>query len=240
MSDGLQLIELFGLPGCGKSLVAERICSLHDIRSRSDLSTSWQELRRIEKARHLAASFADISSDAAIAQLVGGERIATKRPLKRTARLLAKSAWLRAQRGRLLLDQGFLQDLWSILYSADRMAPDAGRIARVISRLYLGTDTHVVFIDVPRRCSAERVAQRTHGDSRLDGLGQTEILARLDRSARIPDAIIEAAGRAGLTVHRVDGTQPFDAVVEQVGTIAQRSAKPRTMSPLSSPAQAAA
>ena len=56
---------------------------------------------------------------AAATRLAIKARIATAESIFRLTRLLAKRDWLAAQSGVILLDQGFLQDLWSMLMAAN-------------------------------------------------------------------------------------------------------------------------
>jgi hypothetical protein len=132
------------------------------------------------------------------------------------ARLIAKTDWLKSQRGLVLLDQGFLQDLWSILYMTGCAHPEPAAVAPFIRSIYDGVDAHIVFLDVKPQTAAARVGGRTHGHSRLDGLPEAELEASLTRAAQLPLRIVEAASAAGLQIVSLDGSKPNDALVAQL------------------------
>lgn len=139
---------------------------------------------------------------------------------------MAKTHWLKSRSGAVLLDQGFLQDLWSILYMSSCSDPDPAHLAPLIRAIYDGVDARIVFIDVKPETAASRVGGRAHGHSRLDGLPEAELRGSLARAAQLPLRIVEAARKAGLDVMTLDGSEPSDVLVNRLLPLLQE-AEPR-------------
>src|SRR4051794_6893483 len=112
------LVELFGVAGAGKSTLADAVAKATPVLTRYELSKSWQHCSRSQKSAYIARSFSDLPSVARAMQMAGTVPLWKRESLHRLFRLLAKRAWLHSQTRVLLLDQGLLQELWSVLFSA--------------------------------------------------------------------------------------------------------------------------
>jgi len=212
----LQFFELFGVPGAGKTTLASALAHKFRLRIRPDLSAEWTAQSRLRKFRYLLAAFCDLPCLFAAVNLAIQARLTSLESILRLGRMVAKSSWLRSRPDGLMLDQGFLQDLWSIFYSAAQWRPPPQPIAALIACLYRDARPRILVIDIDPESASRRISRRTTGDSRLDGLTEPQLSKCLVESAAIPEAIIEAASSAGLCVIRVDGELSTAALVRQL------------------------
>lgn len=215
------LVELFGIPGAGKSTLVDAASERARVCTRQDLSASWRRRPLFERSTHLLRSYLQLPRSWRALRFAFHARIANYHSLRRLLRAVAKSDLMRSQGGTVLLDQGLLQELWSILYAQGRIEPDPELLSPLIRSLYSGIDARILFVDVDSATAARRIAGRSHGHSRLDGLADRETRDHLERTAELPRRIIEAARLAGLQVELVDGSAPLDeqadAVIAAVG-----------------------
>ena len=210
------LIEFFSIPGGGKTTLASSLARRQGIKTRTELSVAWNKQRPASKLRHILASYLDMRCDALAISFAIRAGLWNAESIFRLGRLLAKRKWVSSQADPLILDQGFLQDLWSILYSAGQSRPDPRTLSNLIACLYEGMRPLIVFVEIDSHLAARRIADREHGDSRLDGLPQEEISKRLVMGTAIVKAVMLAVGTAGLRVERIDGSQPPDALIERL------------------------
>ena len=213
------LVELFGLPGAGKTTLADATAEGLELLTRADLGAEWQRRSLLKKTAFVDRMLLDMGSVAPALRLAARAPLASGESLLRLARLSAKAQWLRSQSGLLLFDQGFLQDLWSILYAAGRYEPDIELLTPLLRSLYNGVEARIVFLDVDPETALRRIRGRSYGDSRFDRLPETELRDRLAGAARLPRAIIEAAQAAGLNVEVLDGAAPLTGLVEPLRSI---------------------
>lgn len=215
----LTLVELFGVPGAGKSTVAAAAGEGTGLLSRADLSRSWS---RCSWATKLANGGRAVMNYQMLAAAVGLSRktlLNSPESLLRLARLVVKSQWLRSQRGGILLDQGLLQELWSIHYASGSFDPDPKRLRPLIRAIYGELEPCIVFIDVDEQTAASRIAGRAGGDSRLDGLPEAELAAGIVRAAELSRAILRAAQAAGMRTQVIDGAVPVEQVVVELRSV---------------------
>lgn len=210
------LIELFGGPGAGKTTLTKAVAERADVALRADVSGSWWRSSSMRRLTHICRAAAQF-------HVLGiAIRVASEAPLRSfesrigLCRLIAKSRWLRLQSGAVLLDQGFLQDIWSIFYASDVFTPEPRLLTALIRSLYAHIEAKIVFIDVPSVTAFERIRGRNHGHSRLDALPPIELEQSLHRAAQLPQRIVEAAEAAGLRVVRLDGSAPIDELARQL------------------------
>ena len=211
-----RLIELFSVPGAGKSTLVHALSYQSTLQTRESLSAAWEVLPRSSKAVRVAAALLDPRVSATAIATAFSQRLSSRESLVRLAKLVAKSRWLASQRGQFILDQGLLQDLWSIHYASGRFDPDPKALSPLLRRLYRGVDAQILFIDVDQQTAAKRIRSRSRGDSRLDGLPEAQVKASLANGARVPQAILEAARDAALPVTVIDGEAPLDNVLERM------------------------
>jgi hypothetical protein len=214
----LALIEFFSVPGAGKTTLANALALECGWLTRSQLSDLWQRRSTAAKARSIATSLAAPSCTSA--GLVFLRQLGLKSPegVFRLGRLLAKREWIRSRQsqGHIILDQGFLQDLWSILYCTGQREVTDEPVSRLIACLYDGMDVQVVFLDLDLACAVQRISGRKSGDSRLDKLPADEVERRLRDHAWIMTLIRRSAAMAGLESLQADGTKSAAELVRQL------------------------
>ncbi len=77
------------------------------------------------------------------------------------------------------MDQGLVQKLWSML--AETREFSLPMLNKTVQRLAPFAPDHLIWIEIPSRIAAERIAGRTGGNSRFDGRPRIETTARLDK-----------------------------------------------------------
>jgi hypothetical protein len=121
----------------------------------------------------------------------------------------------------VVLDQGFLQDIWSIFLSAKSVSADPDLIWPLVRSLYEGFDTRIVVLQVDPATASARVAARPHGLSRVDALPERQRLTSLEAAHGLQRQIMEAARVAGLPLSFIDGSLPVPVVTEQLLALSQ-------------------
>ena len=154
------VVELFGVPGSGKSTLAAAVAEKAAFSTRHDVASRWKRRPMLRKALALAAYHARPSRAAAVVRFAVAARIARFDSLSRLSRILAKSCRLGSVNGAILLDQGLLQELWSVLYAAHRAEVDPAVAAPLIRAMYDGIDARIVYIEVDPATASRRIAER--------------------------------------------------------------------------------
>ena len=215
------VVELFGQPGAGKTTLAYAAMAGSEFFSRSSLGAAWERQPKLVKATFVARALLDVPCLAHAAKFVIGARLFRSNSLARLFRLLIKSHWIRSQPGPLLLSEGHLQDLWSILYSSGRNEPDARQLAPLTRRLFRGLDAQIVYLELDPQSAFERIRARQGGKSRLDRLAQEELREQISAHAQLPAKLVEAARLAGLRVQHLDASLPIETTVGQLRSVMQ-------------------
>lgn len=212
-TDSPVVVELFGQPGAGKTTLAYSAVTGSESVTRSGLGEAWKRQSRFVKTKFLARTLLDIPSLAHAVKFVMVARLFQADSLSRLFRLLIKSHWVRWQRGPLLLSEGHLQDLWSILYSAGITEPDPRQLAPIIGSLFRGVDVDIVYLEIDPQNAFDRIRARQDGRSRLDRLAHEELLEQLIAREQLPHRLVDAATLAGLRVERLDASLPIETNV---------------------------
>ena len=210
------LVELFALPGAGKSTVGATVANRALVTTRKDLSAEWAECSSLRRLGHVGRAFTNYRGLITAARFGAGARIANPESQFRLLRLMGKTDWLKSRSGVVLLDQGFLQDLWSILLPGETASIEPSLLSPLIGALYEGIEATIVVLDVAPETASARIAGRGRGRSRFDGLPETEVSSALHAARGLQSRIIEAARLAGLSVRIIDGSLPADGVSDQV------------------------
>ena len=217
MSDNPPLvIELFGQPGAGKSTLVRATAPGSDLQTTAQLGAAWRRQAGFDKGMMAGRALLDGPCLSHAITLARRARLFRTDSLSRLLRLLIKSHWVRSQTGTLLLEEGHLQELWSIFYSAGRTEPEPHQLAPLIACLYRGLDAHIIFLDVDADLAFDRIRGRTHGKSRFDRLAEPDLRRRLAATAQLPHRIVGAAKLAGLGVSAIDAAMPIEAMVARL------------------------
>jgi len=224
----LQLVELFALPGAGKSTVAAAFAKQARVATRKDLSAEWAECSALQRLAHVGRAVANPRRLAAAIRFGISARLATGESRFRLLRLVAKTEWLRSRTGVVLLDQGFLQDVWSILLSSEAARADPAPLSILIRSLYQGIDATIVVLDVEPATASARVSARTYGRSRFDGLVEGQLGRSLEAASALQKQIMEAARLAGLKVLVVDASPPAEVVADRLLALFPAAPRPST------------
>lgn len=224
----LRVVELFGLPGAGKTTLCNAIDQAPVDRTRRDLTQSWRRQGWRGRADVAMRSLRDVEWLAAVLSFALEKPLLEAESWRRLARLVAMKHRLRDHSGLVLLDQGVMQALWSIFYTEGKFDSQPSKVARLLRSFYAGVETRIVAIRVPEDIAARRVEGRTEGSSRLDTMPRETVLAQLGRTATLPDEILDAARLAGLDVEELDGRKSvaelaarMDAILGQLATPAR-------------------
>jgi hypothetical protein len=210
------IIEMFGLPGAGKTTLATAVIEDGPQLTRRDLTAAWNRLSLRQRTAFLLRALGNARCLGCAARFALRSRLTSFDSLARLLRLVAKTSWMRSHHGEMLLDQSFLQEIWSICISAGRSDPDPVALAQFISCLYAGLPTQIVFLEADAAIASLRLSGRNHGHSRLDGLAAATVETHLARTARLPHAIVAAAMAAGLPVKRLDGADPVETNADRL------------------------
>lgn len=210
------LVELVGQPGVGKTTLAHLVAG--DLKSigKADLGAAWRRLPFAAKASLIASVMLDPACLVSAFRLVVSLPLLSVDSLARLARLVAKSHWTRSHSGRLLLEEGYLQDLWSICYSAGKTEPDPRLLAPIIRCLYREIDARVVLLEIDPESAFDRIRGRARGRSRLDRLNDPELRRSLTATAQLPRILADAARLAGLKVATLDMSQSIEAAADDL------------------------
>ena len=219
------VLEFIGLPGAGKTAVAA--CLVSELKARGIACAERRAprhpnegtmVRRIRRATALLREH-----ELTVASL---RFAASVRPLSlgRLARALRLSGWATQFRSYatsgvevIVLDQGPLQDVWSLTVPSRRWNEPAMQAAvrRLLHTPRLGRA--FVYVEVDVETAAERLGQRRGTRSRFDRLSPAQRRAWLDRYERALTSVFEYAGQVtNAPCLRLDGTLPTDEAARNV------------------------
>lgn len=222
------LVEFFGLPGAGKTTVAEAVMSeLRErgvcIIGRSDISRLWRGASRTERV--LVASqllLFLLRCYPAFRRNFMSIRPLSSEVVKRILRLpfpelLLRKTLLNLEGEVLLLDQATLQDIWSIAVGTDFQQMNA--VSTLVGDIFaINEDVRRAFVyfEIDVSAAAKRIDGRTHGKSRFDKMGLQQIESALHTEAgrmRSLADVIYSSSWPSLTVDGRDAMHPKVASV---------------------------
>jgi hypothetical protein len=224
MTSARILIECFGLPGCGKTTMAETLAPELGYWTTRDVREYWHG--RVSVAGKIGFVCAVLTQWRIWRVLLwsGFTLKAWRSPdaLYRLATLPFLAARLRRTLTThgVMADQLLVQECWSVLLSAGNRAPDINDLADLMRALYAGLPTRLVFFDTGPSEAAIRLAGRTtHAYSRFDGMDVRTITSHLERTRIMTDRVVEAARAAGLDVAKIDASGSRAASADAVRAI---------------------
>lgn len=188
------VIEFAGLPGAGKTTICRHLATPHGGKGAVPL----RRMRVDAAVRGFARAYLGL--------------LMTIRPLTidRLRRSVNLLAFLRHYGGTdqpLVLDQGVVQKLWSILIDAESYSPE--RLRRVVAAFRPLAPDRLIVVAVPAGIAARRVAERRHGNSRFDGRDEAAVAAALAEAEQLlADLVALFAAETGVAVTRLESTRP--------------------------------
>lgn len=208
------IVELFGLPGSGKTTLTDVLAQELAVTTREGVSARWAAQSLFCKAYYIFRGLTDFRAVRAAIVIAIKTRLTSRESLFRLVRMLSKGKWHRSQPGALLMDQGFLQDIWSVLYGARAKGDVHASIAQFIAAIYRGTQPTILYLDLGPNAAASRIASRSSGSSRLDRLQVDEVRERLSAANWIPEQILMAAVEGGLRVKTLNANDTPENVAK--------------------------
>lgn len=138
--------------------------------------------------------------------------------LKRGINLVAFLRHYQHRERVILVDQGQVQKLWSILSGADNYP--SRRLHKLIVSLKPFAPDWIIWVETPVAVAVERIGKRTHGISRYDGLPLETTHAQLSASADLLKDLAKQYSSATRTkFHQLDGTLAPAANALKIDTI---------------------
>jgi thymidylate kinase len=118
---------------------------------------------------------------------------------------------------RVILDQGVVQELWSVTLTGSRWSPEA--LDEMLRGLFAATAVSpaLVYLDVGIDEAAARLRQRPIGTSRFDRMGLAQVRELLSsREARLKQLFERAVALTGAPWCRIDGERAVEDVCADV------------------------
>jgi hypothetical protein len=188
------IIELVSLPGAGKTTICSAL-------------TPPVATKGSVPLRALRPTPAFINVFWQLMKLALGTRPLRLNRLKRAFNAAVLLRHYQPTSQIIVLDQGTVQKLWSILADAENYSKR--QLDATVKALATFAPDHLVWIETPLDLALERLAARVGGNSRYDGLTPENARSLLARRAGLLKSLAErlsSAGNRQLLV--LDGAQP--------------------------------
>jgi thymidylate kinase len=191
------IVEIAGLPGAGKTTICKLVTLPHVSRGSVGLA-------------NFSAVFGSIPLLWCLFMLSLSIRPISWRRLLRAAKMTAFLRYYsRAGQGLVLLDQGLIQKLWSMLIGSAYYSPIL--LERLMTTLRPFAPDHVVWIKVSPPVAARRIAGRMHGNSRFDGLAFDEIVRQIEPHALLLQELVKKfSEKTNVKLWILDGEEPIE------------------------------
>ena len=199
------IIECAGLPGAGKTTVCNLVSRPHGKKSSVPLSS-------IRPGGALLRSAWSIFSLCLAARHFRFNR------LRRGFSLVIFLRHYQHREKIILLDQGQVQKLWSIL--VDSQVFSEALLDNVLRALKPLAPDAVVWVDMPVEAAADRVSTRSHGNSRYDQLLPDAIRYQFGQKAPLLRQLVNRyCAMSGAKLIELDGTAPPAGNAEQIDAL---------------------
>lgn len=196
------VIEFVGLPGAGKSTISRALPATWPT-SRNTDPAPLPLARRLWLYRHALAFMLSL-------------RPLQWKDVTRLRRLAAELRFYeRAAGAPLVIDQGMIQKLWSILL--DRKSHSPAALERLVAALAPSAADIIVWLGTPPDLAAERLITRNGGNSRLQKRSEDEMKAGLVAGQGLYAMLMGLYGRhATIRVLNLAGTDPVEVNAARV------------------------
>lgn len=226
--------EFVGLPGAGKTTVADRVVaelSAVGLACGSRFSVHEQDIHPVLHYLRLGLFYLrDLPELRASLELIRTSHPVTPAKIAQSFRFLSLWAYrLQLLTGRgyqtVLLDQGVVQGAWSLMlrnpWQEEAIGDAVRRIIRSTQLPYC-----LVYFDVPIETALDRISQRTSLDSSFDRLEKSEARRRMQlHSSGLERLFLQTVQSTGLPYIRVDATKPVAEVAEEVRAMVLATAR---------------
>lgn len=209
------IVEFVGLPGAGKTTIANEVIARLataglNCASKSDLTGSFKTYQRWTKLMHYALYSVEDPGLFTAALLYGFHvKPLNIESMRRSIGLIRKSHLYQdyvAQHGSydiILLDQGLIQDIWSVGITGYR--PGEKYLVRLVNAIAWHSPYMVVKFDIDVETSGTRIGERTTMASRFDRVGpdtRIQMLSKHKTALGVITGLVRKVGKARF--HRVD------------------------------------
>lgn len=215
------IIEIFGLPGAGKTTVYNSLKSTNSEESNLIGSSEFSEYRRnIDRLETIKLFSQDLSGT--IKYLMFLKKINAiknkselKRALKNKIIPFQLSNFFDKNKDKaLIFDQLYIQNVWSILFNAKYN--DYSVIDTLLKfDIHLRTKKYI-YINVDLHEAVDRIANRGKGNSRFDGNDKGKIISELKNKNKIFDYIYHFLINEGVEVQKYNSTNGSNFIAKKI------------------------
>lgn len=237
-----RLVEFVGLPGAGKTTIAQRV-----IQELTDSGHRCFGLSRLDTPEGLqkeAGGFYDklrsagycalscivhrkIAKDALLygVHVEPFNIISLRRVFRFMVRLKSVTKLANGSYDMVILDQGIMQDIWSIAASGHPPSDDT-YLERLINSILDRLSLLVVVIDIDVEKAIQRIARRQTMRSRFDRMPVNQAEALLNRHKDVFTQIVKVVRRCKRAeCLSVSGDLPVDQNVEAIASFLERGSR---------------
>lgn len=223
----MQKIELFGLPGAGKTTCANQAINNAkknglEIFGRTDFNKLYFSMSKIEKlfivTNHLSIYLAYIKpfSKGIHRNLFSGKEF-WRRVILSPLDYIFTDIFFSKNYGIYLSDQGFIQWVWSIMVRSRQVS--YGSIKTMCAGLSHRRDTAFVYLKIDPEKAAQRVFSRHDGNSVFDGTPYDQVRADFITYNSYFEFIVSQMELNGIAVRHIDATSNIDDCVSTLLSI---------------------
>jgi adenylate kinase family enzyme len=163
-------IEFVGMPGAGKSTIVDKIKDDENhLIGTDDLNKIWMQFNVLQKIKIVLYSFENIRLWIEILKNIPAN-VSCRNCIQRLLKIPIYEAFLKVNENSIVLDQGSLQNVWSIMVRNKRVRRSS--IEKLIC--LLAQDKTIFLVDVNEGVLVERITSRT-GHSLYDGNEENDI-----------------------------------------------------------------
>lgn len=217
------VVEFVGLPGAGKTTVFHPVVSQLTTKGtllvdRNEILQQWQNTARANKIWQLIPS--NLNQWHILIQAIG---LALRvRPLTRQSLLKAGKVFSNLKRidstiryrrcPLIILDQGFLQELWSVGITGN--PPSTAQLMPLLTSLFQSRSIAVVYFNVDVEMAGDRLQSRSTKNSRLDRMQPEASSALLSNYAPFLQDILNCTRSLNIPVVSIEASLPIDTKAE--------------------------
>lgn len=212
-----KVIELFGLPGSGKSTVCDSLVDIMrgngmKVATKSDYDAWKRNLPgytrhyiRIRSLIYMARNYRPV-----LMYLSKTKPVTAINPIRLFCIWLRKEYFAYFERDSksdiYIFDQWVLQELWSLLvFSAEY----SSEFAEFTAKNFL-KNSSVIYFSANAEVCAKRIAERTHGASRFESTDLERIETELYAGSVLAEALYGLITEKGITNLKIDSTKAIE------------------------------